>query len=46
MPMMVKEGVGVVRKTMVVYRSLRMDELLFSMIVRVCFMYEFCLIWN
>ena len=46
MPMMVKEDVGVVRKTMVVYRSLRMDELLFSMIVRVCFTYEFCLIWN
>jgi len=39
MPMMVKEDVGVVGKTMVVCRSLRMDELLFSIIVRVYFTY-------
>jgi len=45
MPMMVKEDVGVVGGggTMVVCRSSRIDKLLFSIIVRVYFMYKFCL---
>jgi len=46
LPMIVKEDVEVVRGTMVVCQSPRMDKLLFSIIVRVYFMYEFCLIWN
>jgi len=46
MPMMVKKDVGIVGKTMVVCRSPRIDKLLFSIIVRVYFMYEFYLIWN
>jgi len=46
MPMMVKEDVEVVGRTMVVCRSPRIDKLLFSIIVRVYFMYEFCLVWN
>jgi len=46
MPMMVKEDVGVIGGTMVVCRSSRIDKLLFSIIVKVYIMYEFCLIWN
>jgi len=46
MPIMVKEDVGVVGNTMAVCQSLRMDVLLFSIIGRVCFTYESCLIWN
>jgi len=46
MPMMVREDVEIVRKIMVVCRSPRIDKLLFSIIVRVYFMYEFYLIWN
>jgi len=46
LPMMVKEDVGVVGKTMAVCRSLRMDVLLFSIIGRVCFTYKSYLIWN
>ena len=41
MPMMVKEDVGVVVRTMVVCRSPRIEKLLFSIIVRVYFIYEF-----
>jgi len=40
MPMMVKEDMGVVGRTMVVCRSPRIDKLLFSIIVRVYFMYN------
>jgi len=43
MPMAVKEDVGVVGKTMVVCRLPRIDRLLLSIIVRVYFMYKFCL---
>jgi len=46
MPMMVKEDMGVVEKTMVVCRLPRIDRLLLSIIVRIYFMYEFCLVWN
>jgi len=44
--MLVKEDMGVIRETMVVCRSPRIDRLLLSIIVRVYFMYEFCLVWN
>ena len=46
MPMMVKEDMEVIGRTLVVCRSPRTDKLLFSIIVRVYFMYEFCLVWN
>jgi len=46
MPMMVKEDMRIIRGTVVVYRSPRIDKLLFSVIARVYFMYKFCLIWN
>jgi len=45
--MMMKEDRGVVGGgTMVVCRSPRIDRLLLSIIVKVDFMYEFCLVWN
>jgi len=45
--MMVEEDVGIIGEMVVVCRSPRMDNLLlFSIIVRVCFVYEFCLVWN
>jgi len=37
MPMMVKEDVGIIEGTVVVYRSPMIDKLLFSIIVRVYF---------
>jgi len=43
---MVKEDVGIVREMMVVCPSPRIDKLLFSIIFRVCFVYELCLVWN
>ena len=46
LPMMVKEDVGVIVGTMVVCRSSRIDKLMFSIIVRVYFIHEFCLVWN
>jgi len=46
MPMMIKEDVGIVGEMMVMCRSPRIDRLLFSITVRVCFVYEFCLVWN
>jgi len=44
MPMMVEEDVEVVGRTMVVCRSSRIDKILFSIVVRVYFMYELCLV--
>ena len=46
MPMIVEEGVGIVGKMMVVCRSPRIDKLMFSIIIRVCFVYGFRLVWN
>ena len=46
MPMMVEEGVGIVEKMMMVCRSPRIDKLLFSIIIRVCFVYGFHLVSN
>ena len=36
MPMIVEEGVGIVRKMMVVCRSPRIDKLTISIVIRVC----------
>ena len=46
MPMMVEEGVGIIRKMMMVCRWPRIDKLLFSIIIRICFVYGFHLVWN
>ena len=46
LPMIVEEGVGIVGKMMMVCRSPRIDKLMFSIIIRVCFVYGFCLVWN
>ena len=44
LPMIVEEGVGIVEKMMTVRRSLRVDKLMFSIIIRVCFVYGFRLV--
>jgi hypothetical protein len=44
--MIVEEGVGIVGKMTVVCRSPRRDKLMFSINIRVCFVYGFCLVWN
>ena len=46
MPMIVEEGVGIIGKIVVVCRSPRIDKLIISIVIRVCFVYGFCLIWN
>jgi len=46
LPMIVEEGVGIVGKMMMVCRSPRIDKLMFSIIIRVCFVYRFRLVWN
>jgi len=46
MPMTVEEDVGIIGKIMIVCRSPRVDKLLFSIIIRVCFVYGFYLVWN
>ena len=47
-PMIVEEGVGIVRKMVVVCRSPRIEKLMISIVIRVCFVYGFCLVsnWN
>jgi len=46
MPMIVEEGVGIVRKMMMVCRSPRIDKLMISIVFRDCFVYRFRLVWN
>ena len=46
MPMIVEEGVGIVGKMMVVCRSPRIDKLMVSIVIRVCFVYGCRLVWN
>ena len=46
MPMVVEKDVGIIGKMMMVCRSPRIDKLLFSIIIRVYFVYGFCLVWN
>jgi len=45
-PMVIDKGVGVVDRVMVVNRSVVEDNLMISIVIRVCFVYGFCLIWN
>jgi len=46
MPIIVEEGVGNIGKMMMVCRSPRIDKLMFSIVIRVCFAYGFRLVWN
>jgi len=46
MPMIVEEGIGIVAKMMMVCRSPRIDKFMFSIVIRVCFVYGFYLVWN
>ena len=45
-PMVTRGGAGIVDRVMVVYRSIVRDNLMFSIIIRVCFVYGFRSIWN
>jgi len=45
-PMVMEKGAGVVDRLMVVCRSVVEDNLILSIVVRVCFVYGFRLIWN
>jgi len=45
-PMVMEKGVGVVDQVAVVYRSVVEDNLMLSIVIRVCFIYGFYLIWN
>ena len=44
--MIMKKSAGVIDRFMVVYRSVVGNNLMLSIVVRVCFVYGFCLIWN
>ena len=44
--MVMEKGAGVVDRLMVVYRSVVEDDLILSIVIRVCFAYGFRLIWN
>jgi len=45
-PMVTKRGAGIVDRVVVVYRSVVEDNLMFSIVITVCFVYGFCSIWN
>jgi len=42
--MVMEKGAGVVDRLMAVYRSVVEDDLMLSIVIRVCFVYGFCLI--
>jgi len=46
LPMDTKGGAGIVDQMVMVCRSVLVDRLMFSIVVRVCFAYGFCSIWN
>jgi len=46
LPMVMEKSTGVVNQLMVVYRSVVEDDLMFSIVIRVCFVYGFRSIWN
>ena len=46
LPIIAKESVRLAKKIMTVRRPPRMDKLMFSIVIRVCFVYGFCLVWN
>jgi len=46
LPMITKGGAGIVDRMVMVCRSVVVDKLMFSIVIRVCFSYRFCSIWN
>jgi len=46
LPMVMEKGTGVVDRLMVVYRLVMEKDLMFSIVIRVCFVYGFRSIWN
>ena len=46
LPMGTKGGIGIDDQMMMVCRSVVVDKLMFSIVVRVCFQYGFHSIWN
>ena len=45
-PMVTKKGAGIVDRFKVVYRTVVEDNLMLSIVIRVCFVYGFRSIWN
>jgi len=45
-PMIVEEGVGIVEETVEACRLTRINKLMISIVIRVCFVYELCLVWK
>jgi len=45
-PMIVQEGVKIIKGIVVACRLPRIDKLMISIVVRVCFVYGFRLVWN
>jgi len=46
LPMIAEGGVGLAEKRMTVHQLPRMDKLMFSIVIRVCFVCGFRLVWN
>ena len=46
LPMVKEKDAGVAGWLITVYRLLMEDSLIFSLVIRVRFVYGFCLIWN
>jgi len=46
LPMDMKEGTRIDDRVVMVCRTVVGDNLMLSIVVRVCFVYGFCLIWN
>ena len=46
LPMVMEKGAGVVVRLMAVYRLVVEDDLMFSIVIGVCFVYGFHSIWN
>ena len=46
LPMVMEKGTGVDDRLMVVCRLVVEDDLIFSIVIRVCFVYRFRSIWN
>jgi len=46
LPMIAEGGMGLAENRMTVRQPPRMNKLMFSIVVRVCFVYGFRLVWN
>ena len=46
LPMVIEEDAGVADCLIAMYRSVVEDSLMFSLVIRVRFVYGFCSIWN